>query len=43
MRAQPKLNFKPENTDSHSNIILNFEHLHDGSTNLNFGDDVYLP
>lgn len=33
------LNFKPENTDSH-NIILNFEHLSDGSTNLNFGDDV---
>lgn len=33
------LNFKPENTDSH-NIILNFEHLADGSTNLNFGDDV---
>ena len=33
------LNFKPENTDSH-NIILNFEHLVDGSTNLNFGDDV---
>ncbi|WP_180048656.1 hypothetical protein [Acinetobacter sp. YH12144] len=33
------LNFKPDNTDSH-NIILNFEHLADGSTNLNFGDDV---
>ena len=33
------LNFKPENSDSH-NIILNFEHLADGSTNLNFGDDV---
>ncbi|MFW2122479.1 hypothetical protein ACG94O_05750 [Acinetobacter ursingii] len=33
------LNFKPDNTDSH-NIILNFEHLSDGSTNLNFGDDV---
>lgn len=33
------LNFKPDNTDSH-NIILNFEHLTDGSTNLNFGDDV---
>lgn len=33
------LNFKPKNTDSH-NIILNFEHLADGSTNLNFGDDV---
>lgn len=33
------LNFKSENTDSH-NIILNFEHLSDGSTNLNFGDDV---
>lgn len=33
------LNFNPENTDSH-NIILNFEHLADGSTNLNFGDDV---
>ena len=33
------LNFKPENTDSH-NIILNFEHLADGSTNLNFGDDI---
>lgn len=32
-------NFKPDNTDSH-NIILNFEHLTDGSTNLNFGDDV---
>lgn len=33
------LNFKPDNSDSH-NIILNFEHLADGSTNLNFGDDV---
>lgn len=33
------LNFKPDNTDSH-NIILNFEHLADGSINLNFGDDV---
>ncbi|QZM13437.1 hypothetical protein ABVS_2810 [Acinetobacter lwoffii] len=33
------LNFKPDNIDSH-NIILNFEHLADGSTNLNFGDDV---
>ncbi|MFW2039278.1 hypothetical protein ACG92Y_12325 [Acinetobacter ursingii] len=33
------LNFKPDNTDSHD-IILNFEHLADGSTNLNFGDDV---
>lgn len=33
------LNFKPDNTNSH-NIILNFEHLADGSTNLNFGDDV---
>lgn len=33
------LNFKPDNTDSH-NIILNFEHLADGSTNLNFGNDV---
>ena len=33
------LNFKPDNTDSH-NIILNFEHMADGSTNLNFGDDV---
>lgn len=33
------LNFKPDNTDSH-NIIFNFEHLADGSTNLNFGDDV---
>lgn len=33
------LNFKPDNTDSH-NIILNFEHLADGTTNLNFGDDV---
>ncbi|WP_180160510.1 hypothetical protein [Acinetobacter sp. YH12054] len=33
------LNFKPDKTDSH-NIILNFEHLADGSTNLNFGDDV---
>jgi len=33
------LNFKSENTDSH-NIVLNFEHLADGSTNLNFGDDV---
>ncbi|MCU4521929.1 hypothetical protein [Acinetobacter ursingii] len=33
------LNFKPDNTDSH-NLILNFEHLSDGSTNLNFGDDV---
>ena len=33
------LNFKPDNTNSH-NIILNFEHLADGSSNLNFGDDV---
>ena len=33
------LNFKPDNTDSH-NIILNFEHLADGSTSLNFGNDV---
>jgi len=33
------LNFKADNSDSH-NIILNFEHLADGSTNLNFGDDV---
>lgn len=33
------LDFKPDNTDSH-NIILNFEYLADGSTNLNFGDDV---
>lgn len=33
------LNFKSDNQDSH-NIILNFEHLSDGSTNLNFGDDV---
>ena len=33
------LNFKPGNIDSH-NIILNFEHLADGSTNLNFGDDI---
>lgn len=33
------LNFKPDNIDSH-NIILNFEHMADGSTNLNFGDDV---
>lgn len=33
------LDFKPDNADSH-NIILNFEHLSDGSTNLNFGDDV---
>ena len=33
------LNFKSDNTDSH-NIILNFEHLADGSTNLNFGDDI---
>ncbi|MEQ1253564.1 hypothetical protein [Acinetobacter radioresistens] len=33
------LEFKADNTDSH-NIILNFEHLADGSTNLNFGDDV---
>lgn len=33
------LNFKPDNTDSH-HIILNFEHLADGLTNLNFGDDV---
>ena len=33
------LNFKPDNTDSHD-IILNFQHLADGSTNLNFGDDV---
>lgn len=33
------LNFKVDNTDSH-NIILNFEHIADGSTNLNFGDDV---
>ena len=33
------LDFKADNTNSH-NIILNFEHLSDGSTNLNFGDDV---
>lgn len=33
------LDFKPDNTDP-QNIILNFEHLADGSTNLNFGDDV---
>lgn len=33
------LDFKPDNIDSH-NIILNFEHLADGSTHLNFGDDV---
>ncbi|ENU40358.1 hypothetical protein [Acinetobacter johnsonii] len=33
------LNFTPDNTDSHD-IILNFEHLATGSTNLNFGDDV---
>lgn len=33
------LSFKADNTDSH-NVILNFEHLADGSTNLNFGDDV---
>ena len=33
------LNFKADNTDSHK-IILNFEHLADGSTNLNFGGDV---
>ncbi|WP_062034606.1 hypothetical protein [Acinetobacter sp. BMW17] len=33
------LNLKPDNIDSHD-IILNFEHLADGSTNLNFGDDV---
>jgi len=33
------LNFRPDNTDGH-NIILNFEHLADGSTNLNFGDDL---
>lgn len=32
-------NFTPDNTDSH-NIILNFEHFADGSTNLNFGDHV---
>lgn len=33
------LDFKADNSDAH-NIILNFEHLSDGSTNLNFGDDV---
>lgn len=33
------LNLKPDNTDSHD-IILNFEHLADGSSHLNFGDDV---
>ena len=33
------LNLKPDNIDSHD-IILNFEHLADGSTHLNFGDDV---
>jgi len=33
------LEFKADNTDSH-HIILNFEHLADGTTNLNFGDDV---
>jgi len=33
------LEFKTDNTDSH-HIILNFEHLADGTTNLNFGDDV---
>ncbi|MGU3290200.1 hypothetical protein ACLBWM_11395 [Acinetobacter radioresistens] len=33
------LEFKADNTDSH-HIILNFEHFADGTTNLNFGDDV---
>ncbi|MCK4100805.1 hypothetical protein [Acinetobacter radioresistens] len=33
------LEFKADNTDSH-HIILNFEHLADGTANLNFGDDV---
>ncbi|MCK4090252.1 hypothetical protein HCY66_09205 [Acinetobacter radioresistens] len=33
------LEFKADNTDSH-HIILNFEHLADGTTNLNFGDDI---
>ncbi len=33
------LEFKTDNTDSH-HIILNFEHLADGTTNLNFGDDI---
>ncbi|HRA92195.1 MAG TPA: hypothetical protein PLR79_08520, partial [Acinetobacter sp.] len=31
--------FYSQAINSH-NIILNFEHLADGSTNLNFGDDV---
>jgi hypothetical protein len=33
------LEFKADNTDSH-HIVLNFEHQADGSTGLNFGDDV---
>lgn len=33
------LEFKADNTDSH-NIVLNFEHQADGSTGLNFGDDI---
>jgi len=33
------LEFKADNTDSH-HIVLNFEHQADGSTGLNFGDDI---
>ncbi|EXB80450.1 hypothetical protein [Acinetobacter sp. 272263] len=33
------LEFKTDNTDSH-HIVLNFEHQADGSTALNFGDDI---
>ncbi len=33
------LEFKADNTDSH-NIVLNFKHQADGSTGLNFGDDI---
>lgn len=33
------LEFKADNTDSH-HIVLNFEHQADGSTALNFGDDI---
>lgn len=33
------LEFKADNTDSH-HIVLEFKHQADGTTNLNFGDDV---
>ncbi len=33
------LEFKADNTDSH-HIVLNFKHQADGSTGLNFGDDI---